>query len=230
MPAFRPFGPDHWMALGVTASCAMALVAFAPRLRALRDDRLIRVGLALVVVGNELVSWIRALTTGRWGLPCHLCDLAVFLVAWALVGRNRVVGELALFWGLAGSSQAILTPDLHEGFPSYWWGVFFLGHAGIVLSALYLVVRGRVALTGRSVWRAWAISNGYVLIAGLLNWQLGTNFGYLAGKPDHPSLLDHLGPWPVYLLAIEVVALVLFFLCLVFSRAIDRWATRPTTA
>jgi hypothetical integral membrane protein (TIGR02206 family) len=203
---------------------ALALVVSAKRLRGVGDDRAVRAGLAAGLVGNELISWIYFVAQGRFGLPLQLCDLAVWLMAWALIGTNRVVGELAFFWGLAGSSQAVLTPDLREGFPSYPWLYFFLGHCGVVLSAVYLAARGRLSVSVRSVWRVWLISNGYVVIAGLLNWWLGTNFGYLARKPAHPSLLDYLGPWPVYIVGIEVIALVLFFLCLGLSRAIDRWA------
>jgi uncharacterized membrane protein YwaF len=46
----------------------------------------------------------------------------------------------------------------------------------------------------------------------LVNTWLGTNFGFAARKPVNPSLLDHMGPWPIYLIWIEVLGLVLFFL------------------
>jgi hypothetical integral membrane protein (TIGR02206 family) len=222
--AFQPFGPSHWWVLTLTVGIAVALLMSVRRLRRVPDDRWVRVGLACGLVGNEVVSWVYAITNGYWGLPLQLCDLAVFLVAWALVGERQLVKELAFFWGLAGSSQAVLTPDLLEEFPSYPWFQFFLGHGGVVLSAVYLAVRGRVQLTAGSVWRVWIISNAYVVVAMLVNWRLGTNFGYLARKPEHPSLLDYLGPWPLYILWVEVIALVLFFLCLGLSRAIDRIA------
>ncbi len=229
MALFRPFGPDHWVVLGITVATAFTLVARAPRLAGCENDRRIRVGLAIVLVGNELVSWIVYLARGIFTLPFQLCDLALWLVAWALIGRHGVVAELAFFWGLAGSSQAVLTPDLHEGFPSYPWWQFFLGHCGVVVGAVYLAASGRLRMTARSVWRVWLISNLYVAVAGLLNWTWGTNFGYLARKPSHPSLLDYLGPWPFYIGGMEVIALGLFFLCYGFSRAVDRWARYPST-
>jgi hypothetical integral membrane protein (TIGR02206 family) len=39
-----------------------------------------------------------------------------------------------------------------------------------------------------------------VVAFGLNNW-LGTNYGFLNGKPDNPSILDLLGPWPFYVVA-----------------------------
>ena len=201
-----------------------SLLAAARRIRRLRDDRLIRRIVAVVLVGNELGGWGDALAHGRWGPPCQLCDLAVFAMAWALVGRRRLVGELAVVWGLAGSLQAVLTPDLSAGVASYPWVQFFLGHVAVVLSAVYLLARGRVRLTRGSVWRAWLISNVYVVAAGLLNWRWGTNYGYLAHKPAHPSLLDFLGPWPWYIIGIEIVAVMLFCGCVGLNRFVDRLA------
>lgn len=224
MPVFHAFGPDHWVVLGLTGATGLACILAARPLRGIRDDTLLRVALAGGLVANEIGSWVYYLGRGVWGLPLQLCDLAVFLMAWSLVGRNRTATELAFCWGLAGSAQAVLTPDLSVGFPSYPWIHFFLGHCGIALSALYLAVRGRVRLTLGSVWRVFAISNLYVMAAVVANWRLGTNFGYLAGKPAQPSLLDYLGPWPYYIGSLEVVALGLFFCCLGLSRLIDRRA------
>ena len=45
-----------------------------------------------------------------------------------------------------------------------------------------------------------------------VNAWLVTNFGFTARKPVNPSLLDHLGPWPIYLLWMQVLAAVLFSL------------------
>ena len=50
--------------------------------------------------------------------------------------------------------------------------------------------------------------NLYMVLAGAVNWLAGTNFGYLSHKPAVPTLLDHLGPWPYYLIWYEVIALV----------------------
>jgi len=45
-----------------------------------------------------------------------------------------------------------------------------------------------------------------------VNTLLGTNFGFASRPPANPSLIDHLGPWPWYLLSMQAIAVTLFLL------------------
>ena len=222
---FAPFGSDHLAVLAALAAGAAVLIVARRRLMG-RDDRWVRRPVAVTLAANELVSYGVALRQGSVGLPLQLCDLALALTVWALLSLRPRVSELAYFWGLGGSLQAILTPDLSQGFGTYWWTQFFLSHTGIVLSVVYLAVTGRVAPTQRSVWRAWGWANVYLAVAGTVNWALGTNYGYLARKPAHPSLLDAFGPWPFYVLAMEVVAVGFFYLYYAPFAGSKRWLNR----
>ena len=206
---FVPFGWEHVGVLVVTAATAAVLMTQRRRLRACSALGFRR-GLAVVLIGNELTAWIVSLGQGHVRLPLQLCDLALALTAWALVSLRPRVTELAYFWGLAGSLQAVITPDVRDPFPTYWWAKFFLGHCGIVLAVVYLAVSGRVRPTAWSIWRVWGWTNVYAIVAGLINWAAGTNLGYLAHKPAQPSALTWLGPWPWYIMGMELVALASF--------------------
>ncbi len=48
--------------------------------------------------------------------------------------------------------------------------------------------------------------------AGLLDFAFGWNYGYLCSKPASSSLMDYLGPWPFYLLGLEVLSAINFLL------------------
>ena len=209
MTGLTPFEPDHLVVLGGLAVGVAMLLLTRPHLRR-REDRRLRWSVAVLLAANEVVAFLVAWRHGALRVPLQLCELAEYLMCWALISLRPSVCRLAYFWGLCGSLQAALTPDLPRGFPDYWWIKFFISHAGVILSAVYLAVSGRVAPTGRSVWAAWGLANLYAAGAGLVNWAFGANYGYLAHKPLHPSLLDVAGPWPYYLLVMELVALASF--------------------
>jgi len=201
---FHPFGPDHLIVLGITLA-ATVLPVIARRHVTGRIDRWIRRVLALGLLLGGGSGWIVAWLQGYPVVPLNLCDLALLAAVWALVSLQPRACILVYFWGLGGSVHALLTPDLTTPFPGFWWFQFFMTHTGIVLSAVYLTATNRVQPTIRSVVWIWLITNGYMAIIVFINWRYGTNFGYLAEKPAHPSLLDYMGPWPYYLLAIEAI-------------------------
>lgn len=222
---FQPSGWDHKAVLALTVAAVLALVFGGGAIRRLRDDRAIRYSAAslLAVIGGT--AWVRNVAEGLIVFPFHLCDVALVTMVWALIRpKDRLVSELTFFWSLAGSTQALLTPDLAHAFPSFRWISFFLLHLGLILSAIYLTVREHLILRPASVGRAWIATNAYAAVAGLLNWQVGANFGFLARKPPNPSLLDYLGPWPYYILACEGIALALFALCYGFARLVEHRA------
>jgi len=227
MRAFVPFGPDHVIVLlGLAAGSALLLVS--GRCLRGRDDRALRRGLALALLSNEVIAYAAALAHGVVRVPLQLCDLALLATCWALLSPRPLIGEIAYFWGLAGSLQAVLTPDLREAFPDYWWVKFFISHCGVVLSVVYLAVTGRVTPTHRSVWTLFGLTNLYALTAGMVNWLAGTNFGYLAHKPVQPSLLDAFGPWPYYIIGMELAALASFYLYyapFALATRMHRWRT-----
>ena len=171
--------------------------------------------LALILAADALVFVVRQAASGTWSvqtsLPLALCDVALVVAAVACWYPTWQLGvELTYFWGLAATLQAVLTPDLHVGFPSVEFVQFVVGHLGIVLAALYLVVGLRIAPRPGAAVRVFLITVGYAAAIGVFNRLTGANYMYLAAPPVNPSLLSLLGPWPWYILSAAGVATVLF--------------------
>jgi len=63
----------------------------------------------------------------------------------------------------------------------------------------------------KAVWRVYAITLAFACVAAVGTWLTGGNYMFLRHKPARGSLLDFMGPWPVYILVAAVLALVMFF-------------------
>ena len=50
-----------------------------------------------------------------------------------------------------------------------------------------------------------------MVIIFFVNLAIGSNYLFVAGKPDFPTLLDMLAPWPWYIIELEAIAFAIFF-------------------
>ena len=131
-------------------------------------------------------------------LPLALCNLALLVAAVACWEPSwHLAVELTYFWGLAGTLQAVVTPDLDAGFPQLEFFEFVVGHLGVVIAALYLVVGLRLRPRPGAVKRVFAVTVVYTAFVGWFDWLTGSNYMFLAAIPATGSLL--VGPRPVAL-------------------------------
>ena len=217
MSKFQLFGTDHVAVLCIVIVVSVVIIRMRLKLIAPVDSMiryLIAIGLFLIGASGLIAAY----RIGVIVIPLNFCDLALFASILALVTLKPWLCHLCYVWGLAGTLQALIQPDLSKPFPDFWWFHFFLLHGGVVLSAIYLAATQRIHPSWRTVGWLIVITNIYVAIVITINWMYGTNFGYLAQKPAHPSILDYLGEWPYYLLSMEIIGIVsMIILFLPFS-------------
>ena len=205
---------EHIAAMVSTAAVAALLVAGARRWG---DSWAVPVGrgLAAVMLAGYLCEHVTYALRGDWtaqvNLPLHLTDL-VTLASIAALWRphSAMLVELVYFWALSASLQAVLTPDLGQGFPDVLFFTYFVTHSGAVLSACLLVFGSRRTPRPGSVVRTYAITLAVAVAAAVATVVTGGNYMFLRRKPAHSSLLDLMGPWPVYILAAAALGLLIF--------------------
>jgi len=214
LPPFEPFGAAHLGALvltGVTGAGLAALVRTRPRAGSLVRVALFA-GISLLLAFELGIAAREGWLTWQTLLPLHLCDAAMVLALVSLLWPRRGPVEILYFWAVAGSGLAMLTPDLPWGFPR-WEFVVFFGLHGLVLVAAVVLVFGLGLRPRRgSPGRAFLATLALAAVAGTVDFLLGVNFMFLRGKPPTPTLLDHMGPWPVYIVVAAAVAFALFHL------------------
>jgi hypothetical integral membrane protein (TIGR02206 family) len=178
--------------------------------------RLCERGLAVALIlseGAELTAkYLDGAFTPDNALPMHLCDWALFAVSAALWWRWKAGFDVAYFWGLAGTIQALLTPAIEAHI--HWFRLFgfFFIHAGIVAGVLHLVLTARF----RPHWphaiiRVIVASEAYLATALVVNRLSGGNYGFLSHRPSTPTLLDLLSDerW-LYVAQINLAAFAFF--------------------
>src|SRR5581483_10837082 len=232
-PRFVLFGPAHLTAMALTAIVPLALALLARHEHLGRPaDRLARLGLAAFLVMGLIgwygVAFARGQVSLEYGLPMNLCDWAEAALLVALITRNQFAYELGYFWGLGGTLQGVLTPPLYYDYPDPQFLFFFIQHGGVVAALLYLTLGTRLRPTWRSLPRVIGASFFYLIVAALIDWTLGLNYGFLRAKPLGANLLTVMSPWPWYIAELVVagmVFLLLYYLPFVVADAVrGRWS------
>ena len=229
----RLLGPLHLAILGTVAAITAALSILVRRQKL--SATAVRLTIGYGLAANEIIWWIfRYSHEGfrfPFDLPLQLCDASLWFTVLASLTLIPWIVEFAYFAGLAGAGMALLTPDLWSPWPSYPAVYFFVAHGGIVVGAAVLVY-GRITVLRRgAVWRAFGMLLAYAAAVGTFDAIYKTNYMYLRQKPAKVSLLDALGPWPIYLIAAAGVGLGLFWLlwipCRTSGVTRDRSPARP---
>ncbi len=157
--------------------------------------------------------FVRRLAALSWEqmLPMQMCDWAMVVIMVALWTGNRRWFEVAYFWGIGGTLQAILTPNLRYGFPDVRFISFFVAHSGIIVGVVFLMLTRRLRPYPFSIVRVFVWSEVYFVCGMIVDQLTQVNYGFLLHKPEAFSLLSYLSDSrPLYLLQMHGLALVFF--------------------
>src|SRR4051794_31002021 len=108
---FTPFGAAHLVVICLTITLPFLFAALARRTKC---ERPIVVSLSALLVINYIAFMC---LVGRFGavswkqvLPLQLCDWGMVVVIVAMLTGSQRWFEVAYFWGIGGTLQAVLTP------------------------------------------------------------------------------------------------------------------------
>jgi hypothetical integral membrane protein (TIGR02206 family) len=208
---FVLFGTAHLVALAIIVLVNLSLILIRRNpSQKLRTILRYSIGIELVVVETSWHLW--NYFTGQWTiqtmLPLHLCSMFVWLSAYMMFTRNTKIYPIAYLLGIGGATQALLTPDAGiYGFPHFRFWQVMLSHGGIVLAAMYMTLMENKRPYFKDIGRIFLYGNGAMIIIGLINWALGSNYMFIAHKPETASVIDLFPPWPWYIIFIELMGL-----------------------
>lgn len=216
--SFIAYSTTHIITLSIIFLLCILLILCRKSIHSEKSKKIFRYSLAAFIALQQASLYIWYAASGEWSieaaLPLHLCDLSVFLSIAVLLSRKQLLRELLYFWGIAGATQALLTPDIGKdiNFPHFLFYQFFISHCVILLVCIYMIAVEKFSPSRKSVLRAFLLTNLYALVVFPINLLTGGNYLFIMWKPDGGSIIDFLGPWPWYLLSLEAVAFILFAL------------------
>jgi hypothetical integral membrane protein (TIGR02206 family) len=175
----------------------------------------ISIALALSLFTSYFMSFVwlgqNEMLMPPYSVPMHLCDWAAVATVVALIWRKPMAFELAYFWGISGTMQALFTPAIGIDPGMRTWA-FFILHSVIPAGVFWLMFEFGMRPRKGGIWKVLAWSEIYLVCALAANalWS-EANFGFLDHRPEQKTMLN-LFPDPhwLYILCINATAVVFF--------------------
>src|SRR5437667_5524533 len=213
---FHAYGVPHLIVIFLTVALPFALAALVRRSKSQRIERATIATISVLLVLNYVTYLVFVRYRGgavSWQqmLPLQLCDWGMVVVMVAMWTGSQRWFEVAYFWGIGGTVQAVLTPNLHFGFPDFRFFSFFISHCGIIIGVVFLMLTRRYRPYPMSIVRVFLWSEFYFLVTFIADELTGFNYGFLLHKPEAFSVLNFLSDSrPLYLLQMHGLALIFF--------------------
>lgn len=205
---FRSFTAIHFLTVAAFGAAMIGSCWVGRQWRGTARERRFRVAWGWVILVYQMwyTAWYLMPWRFEWrvSLPLQLCDLAAFVAGLAMVTSWRPWRSILYFWGLGLSTQAFFTPTLQFGVLHIKFWMFWIGHTMIVGSAVYDVVVGGYRPRWRDLWFVLAATYALCLtmfyLDVLMTDLVGSPISYWyigPSKPENPTVIDKLGPWPL---------------------------------
>ncbi len=216
---FHPFGITHLVTVVIIFGVVALGVVWSRRARS--------TSAAAKALGWFLIAWylldcvvrvfvLRAPLALMW--PFHFCGWVHMIAAYALITGRPAAIQVQILLTFAGVLHSLVTPTPADGFPSIEYVRYFAYHGLLVGSAVWALFVLPQRFTWRSIVSATLVLQTFEVTTGVIDWLSGENFMYLRTPPPSPTLFDVLGPWPWYLLSLEVVSVIsIAIFCALFA-------------
>lgn len=226
---FTMFSGSHFVVLAIFL--IISVLIFLNRGK-LQGEKWIKaeIGAAISLIVIEITYHIWMIVNHSWRLkhsiPLELCNISLILCVLLLLTRKKIIFEILFFTAVLGATQAIVTPALNYGFPHFRFFHFFYAHMMVVWVTLYYTWAKGYHPTFFSVLKLIVFLNILLPVILIVNKATGGNYWFLRHKPEGPSLLDALGPYPWYIFSLEGLLVVLSLIAWLIFRKWEKMHRR----
>lgn len=223
MKPFVLFSPEHLIALGVLFLMSIGVWVFRAQFRCLKNENRFRIFIGMFMMIQEISLHIWRVTEGTWNvstsIPLHVCSVLIWTIPILLFTKSEKLFNFLFLLGIASSFNALLTPDMEGyGFPNYKFYQYFISHGLIFLSLLYMTFVHSMKPKLSSIKSTMIFLNLMLPFVMVVNYFTKGNYMFLAAKPAGGSLIDFFGPWPLYIIPVEFLAILMMYIVYILFR------------
>ena len=205
---------EHWLPIVMAIVLGIGIMRYANKQLDKKNQQhlihIIAIAVSLTVISFHLHKFIFGNYDLRTDLPLYLCSFLAIVIPIFTYYRKYWMYEILVFWVIAGTLQAVITPDIASGFPKFDYIRYWVVHLGLLLIIGYATFVFKMLPNLKSVFRSFLVLQLYVLAIMIINDALNANYFYLNQKPTSASLLDYFGEWPVYIIVVQLIIIPYF--------------------
>lgn len=213
---FILYGAQHISVIILIICLSIGLPVFTKRFfspsQHLLTSRVIALIIFCWVILYDIILYFLDNFNYETDIPLDICNLIGLIIPFLMWNPNRRIFPYLYFYIMAGTTQAVFTPHLINGFPNFIFIKFWIVHGGLIIYILYIAVIWEFQIRLKDLFNSFLLLQIYALMLYMTNKLIGANYLYLIKKPSTVSVLDYFGPWPVYVFVGEAITLFLFFM------------------
>lgn len=192
-PLFPSFSVPHLILMGLPLIAILGMVRNKTFIRSNRGGSMVWIGLMTLLLGQQVLLYAWYYFTGNFdikdALPLYPCRISSLMCIWLMLFWNEDAFNLLFFMGLPGATLALLMPDTWNlGFPNAMCIQFFAGHSAILMTVVYLIIKHQYKPSRQALISAYKFCSLYLAALIVLNQMIGSNYAYMAHKPNIPAL------------------------------------------
>lgn len=184
---FKLFGTVHlsWLAAFVILAVAVSIIyrKLSPKAR-----NIMRIAVASLILLDEVWKWVFLFIGGRYEhsyLPLHLCSINVFLVAFHIFKKSKLVENFLYAICIPAAIIALLTPSWTELPPANFMHIHsFTIHILLGLYPIMLVLGGDIKPHIKMAPKCLLLLLCMGVVVLGVNFLCGTNFMFLMRTDD----------------------------------------------
>jgi hypothetical integral membrane protein (TIGR02206 family) len=203
---FSYFTVAHFVPIIIMLVAIYLLYKFGDKLKDWKHEENFRIAFAILILLSDMTYFWHKIYLGDIGgfadtpnvanhLPITVCGWAAMMSGYMLMTKKKGFFEVAYFFVLAGSINALITPAviMDNGPTHFRYYQFWIEHTSIFIAVFYMIFVFGYKIQLKSMFKSFAVLIVLGILAVIVNANVpGANYLFLSTTEAGESVLDFL--------------------------------------